>query len=45
MTRKEVALNENWIIINNNVFNIEQFQWDHPGGRKALVQYGGIKEF
>lgn len=35
-TRKDL-----WIIIAGKVYDVTQFQKDHPGGAAALLQYGG----
>ena len=30
-----------WIIINNEVYNVTKFLDEHPGGKKAIMLYGG----
>jgi fatty acid desaturase 2 (delta-6 desaturase) len=44
-TRKEVLRHNNrndlWIIIDNKVYNVTEFQRNHPGGSKILKLYAG----
>ncbi|KAJ3008374.1 fatty acid alpha-hydroxylase [Thoreauomyces humboldtii] len=30
-----------WVIVNNKVYDVSQFMFDHPGGEELLLQYGG----
>merc|ERR1712086_225923 len=30
-----------WVIIEGKVFDVTKFLPDHPGGKKAIVMYGG----
>lgn len=33
--------NDCWIIIKNEVYNVTNFLDEHPGGKKAIMLYGG----
>lgn len=30
-----------WIVVDNNVYNMTEFQYRHPGGRFVIKQYAG----
>ena len=30
-----------WIVINGKVYDVTKFLPDHPGGKKAILMYGG----
>ncbi|KAH9259179.1 hypothetical protein BASA81_002799 [Batrachochytrium salamandrivorans] len=30
-----------WVIINGDVYDVTKFLPDHPGGKKAILMYGG----
>ena len=37
-----------WVILNNKVYDVTEFLPDHPGGKNAILLYGGkdgTKEF
>ena len=39
-TEQEVKDN-NYVIIDNNVYNFKEFEEKHPGGAKVLIHYRG----
>jgi cytochrome b involved in lipid metabolism len=30
-----------WVVIKGNVYDVTKFLPDHPGGKKAILMYGG----
>ncbi|TPX54785.1 hypothetical protein PhCBS80983_g05764 [Powellomyces hirtus] len=45
LTREDVALHNTaksvWVVVNNKVYDVSEFMFDHPGGEELLLQYGG----
>jgi cytochrome b involved in lipid metabolism len=39
--KKHTALDDCWIVINNNVLNVTDFLNDHPGGAHILLNNSG----
>ena len=33
--------NDCWVVVNGKVLDVTDFLQDHPGGKKALLLYGG----